>query len=91
MVKYVWYKKMWKTNDCRHIYYYFLVVTQQYDTYGDQEHIIRGNSAILKCRIPSFVADFLDVIAWVDDADTVYANEGKTHGTVKHLNQVEQN
>lgn len=28
---------------------------------------MRGNAAILKCSIPSFVADFVHVIAWVDE------------------------
>jgi hypothetical protein len=28
---------------------------------------MRGNSAILRCSIPSFVADFVSVTAWVDD------------------------
>lgn len=27
---------------------------------------MRGNAAILKCLIPSFVADFVQVTAWVD-------------------------
>lgn len=27
---------------------------------------MRGNSAILKCNIPSFVADFVYVVAWID-------------------------
>lgn len=31
------------------------------------EYVIRGNSAILKCSIPSFVADFVKVEAWIDD------------------------
>jgi hypothetical protein len=57
-----------------------VVVTQPYDTYGDQEHIIRGNSAILKCRIPSFVADFLDVVAWVDNDGNSYSGESKQYG-----------
>ncbi|ODN02698.1 Hemicentin-1 [Orchesella cincta] len=54
------------------------VVTQAYDTYGDQEHIIRGNSAILKCRIPSFVADFLEITAWVDDEGSEYIIRGNS-------------
>lgn len=33
----------------------------------DKEYVMRGNAAILKCSIPSFVADFVHVIAWVDD------------------------
>lgn len=31
---------------------------------------MRGNSAILKCSIPSFVADFVYVVAWVDQEGT---------------------
>lgn len=31
------------------------------------EYVMRGNSAILKCTIPSFVADFVYVVAWIDD------------------------
>jgi hypothetical protein len=32
----------------------------------DQEYVMRGNSAIIKCSIPSFVADFVYVVAWID-------------------------
>jgi Down syndrome cell adhesion protein 1 len=28
---------------------------------------MRGNAAILKCLIPSFVADFVFVEAWIDN------------------------
>lgn len=40
------------------------VVAQHYPTDVYDEYVIRGNSAILKCQIPSFVADFVDVISW---------------------------
>lgn len=33
---------------------------------------MRGNAAILKCTIPSFVADFVSVIAWIDEEGTEY-------------------
>lgn len=33
----------------------------------DKEYIMKGNSAILKCLIPSFVADFVYVEAWIDE------------------------
>lgn len=36
----------------------------------DKEYVMRGNAAILKCSIPSFVADFVHVIAWVDEEGT---------------------
>lgn len=36
----------------------------------DNEYVMRGNAAILKCSIPSFVADFVHVVAWVDEEGT---------------------
>ena len=38
---------------------------------GVENYVILGNDAILKCDIPSFVADLVVVDAWVD-------NEGNT-------------
>lgn len=29
------------------------------------EYVIKGNTAVLKCNIPSFVADFVHVEAWL--------------------------
>lgn len=43
------------------------VVSQYYDVDVNKEYVIRGNSAILKCQIPSFVADFLNVVSWHTD------------------------
>lgn len=34
------------------------------------EYVIRGNAAVLKCQIPSFVADFVSVEAWIDEEGT---------------------
>lgn len=31
------------------------------------EYVMRGNSAIIKCLIPSFVADFVQVVAWINE------------------------
>ena len=42
------------------------VTRQSYETYGMVEPIINGNDAILKCSVPSFVADFVSVVAWID-------------------------
>lgn len=52
------------------------VVAQHYETEVNNEFVIRGNSAILKCHIPSFVADFVSVQAWVDnDGTAIYPSE----------------
>lgn len=42
------------------------MVTQYYEAEVVSEYVIRGNTAVLKCNIPSFVADFVKVEAWVD-------------------------
>jgi hypothetical protein len=47
------------------------VVHQHYDPgLVDKEYVMRGNAAIIKCLIPSFVADFVHVEAWVDEEGT---------------------
>lgn len=35
--------------------------------------MIVGNDVILKCDIPSFVADLLDVVNWVDNQNNVFS------------------
>uniref|UniRef100_A0A182PJB8 Ig-like domain-containing protein n=1 Tax=Anopheles epiroticus TaxID=199890 RepID=A0A182PJB8_9DIPT len=49
------------------------VVNQYYVTEAENEYIIRGNSAILKCKIPSFIADFVSIDAWIDDSGEEYS------------------
>ena len=49
-----------------------LVVSQDYRTQVVDESVLKGNSAILKCLIPSFVADFVTVKAWVDNQGMHY-------------------
>ncbi|XP_033178583.1 Down syndrome cell adhesion molecule-like protein Dscam2 isoform X1 [Bombus impatiens] len=52
------------------------VVQQFYETRVIDEFVLRGNTATLKCLVPSFVADFVDVIEWlaVEDGSTYSAN-----------------
>ncbi|XP_073812159.1 Down syndrome cell adhesion molecule 1 isoform X32 [Musca autumnalis] len=45
------------------------VVAQYYDTDVNKAYVIRGNAAVLKCEIPSFVADFVSVVSWHTDQD----------------------
>ncbi|XP_034142429.1 Down syndrome cell adhesion molecule-like protein Dscam2 isoform X33 [Drosophila guanche] len=46
------------------------VVNQYYGADILMEYVIRGNAAVLKCSIPSFVADFVRVESWIDEAGT---------------------
>ena len=43
------------------------VVWQTYSPYMSEDHVIRGNAAVLKCHIPSFVADMVTVDHWLVD------------------------
>ncbi|XP_062527447.1 cell adhesion molecule Dscam2 isoform X21 [Bombyx mori] len=56
------------------------VVQQQYESEVNNEYVIRGNSAILKCSIPSFVADFVTVLSWHDDTGNTFTIEESKEG-----------
>ena len=43
------------------------VVSQSYVTHVNQEYVILGNAIVMKCGIPSFVADFVFVTGWQED------------------------
>lgn len=47
------------------------VVNQFYEAEILTEYVIKGNTAVLKCSIPSFVADFVKVESWVDESNNV--------------------
>lgn len=34
-----------------------------------EEYILRGNAAILKCQIPSFVSEYVSVASWIISTD----------------------
>ena len=43
-----------------------------YNIEPHNEYVVVGNDVLLKCNIPSFVADFVSVVAWVDSESTSY-------------------
>lgn len=61
----------------------FLTVVQQYyQTEVNNEYVIRGNAAVLKCSIPSFVADFVVVVSWVDTDGNNFNMDSKNFGKI---------
>ncbi|KRF98088.1 uncharacterized protein Dwil_GK22019, isoform AY [Drosophila willistoni] len=56
------------------------VVSQHYEEDIHKAFVIRGNSAILKCDIPSFVADFVNVISWHTDQDESFYPDAEYDG-----------
>lgn len=58
------------------------MVQQFYETRVIDEFVLRGNTATLKCLVPSFVADFVDVIEWqAEDGSTYTTNSQEERGT----------
>lgn len=41
------------------------VVSQAYAVNLMEEYVLRGNAAILKCHIPSFVSEYVTVVSWI--------------------------
>lgn len=39
---------------------------------ADNEYVIRGNAAVMKCEVPSFVSDFVDVENWRDSQGNTF-------------------
>ena len=50
----------------------FSVVAQEFITEAHNVHVIIGNSALVKCEIPSFVADFVSVHSWITNQGDEY-------------------
>ena len=48
-------------------------MSQSYSTDAQHKvHVILANSALIKCEIPSFVADFVSVVNWIDNDGVEY-------------------
>lgn len=56
------------------------MAAQHYDTDINKEYVIRGNAAILKCVLPSYLSDYLDIVSWKIDDEEMNYND-KQYGT----------
>ncbi|KPI92826.1 Down syndrome cell adhesion molecule-like protein CG42256 [Papilio xuthus] len=81
------YVEMWTDSDGGTYYPgHSEAVLQTYEGRVNDEFVLRGNTAILKCIVPSFVADFVHVVAWIMDNETVLAEENPNYDSVVHQN-----
>lgn len=57
--------------------FFFPVVSQSYTANVMDESVLKGNTAIFKCHIPSFVSDYVYVTSWLrdDGHEILLANE----------------
>lgn len=62
------------------------MVNHYYEAEVVSEYVIKGNTAVLKCNIPSFVSDFVRVEAWVASDGTEFMST-TDFGTNIHSNQ----
>ncbi len=59
------------------------VVTQLYQTAPIDEYVMVGNDALFKCQIPSFVADLVSVLGWVDSTGQIFNRADHSWGKKK--------
>lgn len=65
------------------------VVQLVYDAEITKEYVMRGNAAVMRCLIPSFVADFVVVDSWVDDeGKEFFRDKNNDDGTVTHISMI---
>ena len=58
-----------------------LAVNQNFLTEASNEYVIMGNSALMRCVIPSFVSDFVSVQNWQDETGNVLVSDNNNYGT----------
>lgn len=64
------------------------MVNQFYEAEIMTEYVIRGNAAILKCSIPSFVADFVKIESWIDEEGAVLKASEEYGFRKNYLNKI---
>ncbi|VEN44084.1 unnamed protein product [Callosobruchus maculatus] len=53
------------------------VVNQYYEAQVYDVFVIKGNTAVFKCQIPSFVSDHVEIVAWQDTDNNKYLPPGR--------------
>ena len=55
-------------------------MSQDYTTRANDVYVIIGNSVLMKCEIPSFVADFVYIFSWVNSEGEEIFSSNSAHG-----------
>lgn len=62
----------------------FVAINQEYQTEAENEYVISGNDALLKCKIPSYVADLIQVVAWEDQNKNTFGTNQFVYGKMNY-------
>jgi hypothetical protein len=57
------------------------VVKQDYLTEASNEYVILGNDALVKCHVPSFVSDLVDIHSWTDNEENIFMKSSTSFGS----------
>ena len=60
-------------------------VAQSYSTKAEDEYVIMGNDVLMKCKIPSFVSDFVAVSSWSDSEGMEFYSDMSKYGKCHDL------
>jgi len=69
-------------------FFIFIVVLQNYITGAEDEYVILGNTAVIKCKVPSFVTDFVSIESWMSSDGQEYRYLSDRYGTQQLLDIV---
>lgn len=58
----------------------FSVVSQYYEAQVYDVFVIKGNTAVFKCHIPSFVSDHVEIVSWQDTQNTQFLPPTNDYG-----------
>lgn len=65
--------------------YALIVVSQYFEVQVYDVFAIRGNAAIFKCQVPSFVGDHVDVVEWIDSNGGNYPADDSFPGSILYM------
>lgn len=64
-------KKAFVLIYCNVFFFNFSVVQQTFIPQVYDDYVIRGNTAVLRCHLPSFVREYVTLDSWLIDDDVV--------------------
>lgn len=59
---------------------HFSVVNQYYEAQVYDVFVIKGNTAVFKCQIPSFVSDHVEIVSWQDTDKNMFLPPTEDYG-----------